>query len=242
MGHLLILTVLCFPLQAFWMALGHFDSSYLFLFFIILDSVIKCRGTFESKINLWLFLYVTCIKLCEWSKNGKILLFDPGSFYLLEPFASKESISIVILIFFHVDLNFLHLKVALLEGATKSYLTHYLCVVIIFYHNDLDKSAFMKLQLRSFYVLCIFFLFLVFNSTQIFFKSLFSRISNICIIIVYISTILPYMILQPTNRFIIQFWHILKDMLTKRFWVFSKYNSQRKCGTFTERKIKNKIS
>ena len=131
----------------------------LFLFFIILDSVIKCRGTFESKINLWLFLYVTCIKLCEWSKNGKILLLDPGSFYLLEPFASKESISIVILIFFHVDLNFLHLKVAVLEGATKSYLTHYLCVVIIFYHNDLDKSAFMKLQLR----LSVFYVFFFYS-------------------------------------------------------------------------------
>ena len=58
------------------------------------------------------FFNVMCIKFCEWAKNWKISLLHISSFYLLEPFTSKETISIIILIFVHVDLNFLHVKIA----------------------------------------------------------------------------------------------------------------------------------
>ena len=63
----------------------------------------------EQFIN---FFNVTCIKFCEWAKNWKISLLYLSSFYLLEPFTSKQTISIIILIFVHVDLNFLHVKIA----------------------------------------------------------------------------------------------------------------------------------
>ena len=62
-----------------------------------------------------IFFYVACIKLCEWAKNWTILLLYLSNFYLLELFASKESISIIIFIFFQVDLNFLHVKVVPLK-------------------------------------------------------------------------------------------------------------------------------
>ena len=108
MGHLLILIILCFLLEDFWMALGHFDSPFLY------DSITYGWGTFASR-KIWEFCSFACINFCEWAKNWKILSLYLISFYLWELFARKESISIIIAIFFHVVLNFFHVKVVPLK-------------------------------------------------------------------------------------------------------------------------------
>ena len=74
---------------------------------------LRLRNFREQKI--WEFCSFACINFCEWAKNWKILSLYLSSFYLWELFARKESISIIIAIFFHVVLNFFHVKVVPLK-------------------------------------------------------------------------------------------------------------------------------
>ena len=95
MGHLLILVVLCF--------------AFVFYCFMTLGRGILECGTICD------FCYFACIKFCKCDKSWKMLLIHLSSLDLMEHFPSKESIFIIIFIFFHVDLNFLNLKVAPLK-------------------------------------------------------------------------------------------------------------------------------
>ena len=105
-GHLQILMFLVFSSKLFKLFTTLWFFIYVFAFYYVRLNNFRWRDC-QEKNNLW-FFYVACVKFCEWAKNGKMLLLHLCSFYLLETFASKESISIIILIFFHVDLNFLH--------------------------------------------------------------------------------------------------------------------------------------
>ena len=99
--------------------LGRFDYSYfVFVFYYFRLNFFK-RRNFGEQNNLWIF--------CKWAKNWKISFLYLSSFYLLEPFASKESMSIIILIFFHVDLNFLHVKVVPLKIILINVCVYVLC-------------------------------------------------------------------------------------------------------------------
>ena len=107
MGRLLILIVLCFPPEVFWMALDVLILHIGLCFFCLTLG----GGTSTSRkicdfffhfacIKFYdLFFHFACIKFCEWAGNWKILSFYPNIFYLRKPFASIESISIIILIF-----------------------------------------------------------------------------------------------------------------------------------------------
>ena len=110
MGRLLILIVLCFPLEVFWMALDVLILHICLCFFCLTLG----GGTSTIRKICDFFFHFACIKFCEWAGNWKILSFYPNIFYLREPFASKESISIIIW-FFYVDLKFLYVKVAPLK-------------------------------------------------------------------------------------------------------------------------------
>ena len=108
----------------------------------------------------------------------------------------------------HLKLNTLNSKFWLLfqnlfqfiphiNRATKLYLTHYSCVVIIFYIS-LYKSAFLPINLgKYFFVLLCFLCFLL------------CKVNKIYIIIIFISDIGPYMSLQHKSLIRTQFWHIL---------------------------------
>ena len=107
--------------------------------------------------------------------------------------------------------------------------THYSCVVIIFFYRGLSKSAFSYYYFGEIaFSLSVFFLPCVMSFE---FDSITTWwLEHSYIIIVYVSTIWPSVILLSLEKKLvicknhkikIWFWHILvkKNMLPKRFWV-----------------------
>ena len=88
---------------------------------------ISVQNNFSKHFSSWYKIFVDISFIFSTIKNWKILLLYLSSFYLLEPFASKESIPIIILIFFYADLNFFHVKVAPLKIILINICVHVLC-------------------------------------------------------------------------------------------------------------------